>query len=312
MTARTCAVVALLVFAVTGCRKKSTNESAESALSKMQAFASAMCRCTERSCADLVQAQMTQWLTERANDPGADERPSESVMKGMTEFGQKYAECMTAAMAGGPGSAAAGSGSVDAGGGTRPPPAMKLSTPSDRPSIGRLLQEAKEYTRAAEDDLVIHVLRARYVAPDGELDPTYGELLIGFGNRLPGAPRIEDDPERPTGAPIPEPTASPPPKRSDTASCPEATWTQKTGWSWGERSCFAQSALNPTCSLAEVWKRAQRVKGAETKSKAVAIIELVRNDDNTQSWEFSIRDGLRNVDINARVPDRCTPILEKP
>jgi len=157
-----------------------------------------------------------------------------------------------------------------------------------------------------------HLLRARYVGANGELDPKYGELVIGFGNRLPGAPRIEDDPERPTGAPLPAPTVPPPPKRPDSAWCPDATWSAKAGWTWGERSCFAQSALTPKCSMADVWKRAKAESGAQIKGKAVAIIELVRNSDETQSWEFSIRDELRKVDISARIPDTCTPVAEKP
>ena len=71
----------------------------EIAMAQMESFATEMCTCTDKACADRVQADMTKWAQEMAAKPGAgEERPREQDMKRMTEMGQHYAECMTKAM----------------------------------------------------------------------------------------------------------------------------------------------------------------------------------------------------------------------
>lgn len=197
-----------------------------------------------------------------------------------------------------------------------PTPTVVFSTPADRPTIAKLVQEAKDYTRAAEEHLAVHVLTAKYVASDGMLDPTYGELTIAFGNPLPRA-RVPvappDDPNRPTGAPIPDPlpesedTWS---KRPDLSLCPRGAWSSMGGWSWRPkgRPCTAAPELVPRCSAAEVWKRA---KAKRAPTNAIAILDLVSRDDGTQGWNFSIIDELRKVDVELEITDNCAAVVEK-
>ncbi|MBA3452539.1 MAG: hypothetical protein H0T42_05510 [Deltaproteobacteria bacterium] len=70
----------------------------EVAFAKMEQFANEMCRCTDRTCADRVQASLTQWAQEMAKQDSEPTKPTEADMKRMTEVGQQYAECMTKAM----------------------------------------------------------------------------------------------------------------------------------------------------------------------------------------------------------------------
>ena len=71
----------------------------ETAMAKMESFATQMCTCTDKACADRVQEDMTKWAVEMAEKPPArDRKPSEADMKRMTDVGQHYAECMTKAM----------------------------------------------------------------------------------------------------------------------------------------------------------------------------------------------------------------------
>lgn len=72
----------------------------QTVMDKMEAFATRMCGCVDRPCADTVQEDMTRWSTEMANRSSEElqRKASEDEMKRMTEVGQKYAECMTKAM----------------------------------------------------------------------------------------------------------------------------------------------------------------------------------------------------------------------
>lgn len=305
------AIILALVVAAGGCKKKPRGTTIEQTMAKMDEFATAMCKCTNKPCSDVVQEAMTRWSVDEAAKAQDRETPSPEAMKKMTEIGQKYAECMTKAM-GPTDPAPAFPGPLPPPMPPDPPPGppIKVSTPADRPSIGTLIAEARGHAHADQEDLAIHILRARYVAADGTLDPKYGELTISFGNRMPLPPGVVDDPDRPTGAPIPDPVVPPPPKRDDNAECPNAVWGSTTGWRWGKRSCMAMSELKPRCTTPEVWKRAMQIKGVPTR--AVAILELVRNQDASQSWEFSIRDELRKVDVTTRIPDTCEPVAEQP
>ncbi|MBA3457431.1 MAG: hypothetical protein H0T42_30400 [Deltaproteobacteria bacterium] len=311
--------VAVVVLALAGCKVKRSSDEASVALAKMSEFADAMCSCKDRTCVDSVQEAVTRWSTEMAakNGPSRDERPDEATIKRMTDVGQKYAECMTRMMEAPP-APAQPEKPLPKEPAPEPTkqivtPAWKLSTPADRPTIATLIQEAKAFNRASEEQFALHVLKTSYVASDGTLDPTYGELTIAFGDAEPKAPDpVPDDPARPTGAPIPASPQAPPggdvrPKRPLQARCPNGVWTSKGGWRWREGACWTQTELIPRCSMPEVWMRA-RAKRAP--ANAVAVIELVSN--GTQLWKFSINDALRKVDIELHIDDTCTVRVEKP
>ena len=130
-----------------------------------------------------------------------------------------------------------------------------------------------------------------------------------------GPAPITDDPNRPTGAPIPALPPKPPEntslKRSDGSLCPTGTWTSMAGWTWKAKArlCSAAAELVPRCSTAEVWKRA---KAKRAPANAIAVLDLLRLDDGTQSWLFSITDELRKVDIDLELKDNCAAVVERP
>ena len=100
------AVASLTSF---GCKKKG---GAGEAMAKMSEFKDQMCKCTDKPCADKVQADMNKWSADNAKNAGdKPEKPSDEDMKKMQDVGTKYGECMAKAMSAGasvdPGSAAA-------------------------------------------------------------------------------------------------------------------------------------------------------------------------------------------------------------
>lgn len=305
--------VLVCTLALVSC-KKPRSDNAE-VVTAFEGFATRMCACADRACADLVLEAMTAWSTEMAKKPDDGNRPDEAAMKAMTDLGQKYSDCLTKLMdLPVPVKPTEPPEPTEPAEPTEPTPTVTVSRPADRPTIAKLVQEAKDYHRAAEEHLALHVLTARYVASDGMLDPTYGELTIGFGNRPPTPPGPAlDDPARPTGAPIPDPPAPRADtwgKRDDHSLCPTGTWTSKSGWTWKSRGRFCTTApeIIPRCSTAEVWNRAKAKRAPAT---AIAVLDLLPRDDGTQSWSFSITDELRKVDIDLVIKDNCTAVVEK-
>jgi hypothetical protein len=72
----------------------------EVVMEKMRGFTDGMCACKDKVCADKVQEGMSAWAQQVARDAGdkPSPTPTEAELKAMTEVGQRYGECMTAAM----------------------------------------------------------------------------------------------------------------------------------------------------------------------------------------------------------------------
>jgi hypothetical protein len=149
-------LAAASLFTVSACKKKGGGDAGE-AMAKMSEFSDSMCKCTDKACADKVQADMTKWSTDMAAKGGKkEEKPDEATMKKMTEVGQKYAECMTKAMSAGAtgdmtGSAAAGSDTA-AGSAAAAGSGDTAAAGSAAPAAGGgdLPQECKDYQAAIE------------------------------------------------------------------------------------------------------------------------------------------------------------------
>lgn len=319
---RTVGSLVVVIVALAGCKQRSSSgvAQADETTDKFRTFVTTMCACRDKACAVRVQEAMTKWAAETTESSrGRDERPDEATMKQMAELGVQYAECTNKAMElPAPAEDPAQPPRIEIPRGPVPVP-VKLSSPADRPTVAKLVAEAKAYTRATEDHLAVHVLKLSYVASDGMLDPTYGELAIELGDaevKAPAPVPIPDDPARPTGAPIPEPPPPPPPpardiwsKRTDRSRCPTGRWTSKAGWTWDYQACTTAPELVPRCSTAEIWNRATAKRAP---ANAVAIMELQSAEDGTQSWKFSINDPLRKVDLAIDIADTCTAVVEKP
>lgn len=288
-------IVFVLAFlaALGGCKKQSSTSSSSrggiaAALAKMGEFAHSMCQCTDKACADAVQERMTKWATDAANnDEWSKQKPDEATMKKMTEVGQKYAECMTTAMAPPPEP-------------PPPPPAPeKPPNPAAVPApatVDALFASARTWARGEHDQLRIVSLDLYYVGADGVVDPNFGKVSIELG----GASQIADDPKRRTGAPV-VPAASQP------TTCMEVSWTAK-GWTKSTLgACRDASAAFPRCPVTAVWKRA-----IDNGAPADALAVLRLREGAKRKWSFSISDEPRKIEINHSFDDDCELAVEKP
>lgn len=62
-------------------------------------FETAMCKCTEKTCADAVMDGMNKWATSIAKEmPQHSSQPTEEQMKRMTTVAEHFGQCMTKAM----------------------------------------------------------------------------------------------------------------------------------------------------------------------------------------------------------------------
>lgn len=71
---------------------------AADALQHMGQFRDAMCKCTDKPCADGVTEQMTRWGQEAARSGRGSERITEDDTKAMAAITEEMIKCMTAAM----------------------------------------------------------------------------------------------------------------------------------------------------------------------------------------------------------------------
>ena len=80
-----------------GCKKKG---GAGDMAAKMTELKDAMCKCTDKACADKVQADMTKWGSDMAKAAGDKpaEKPDEKTMAEMSKVTEEYGKCMTKAM----------------------------------------------------------------------------------------------------------------------------------------------------------------------------------------------------------------------
>lgn len=86
-----------------GCKKKGGGDM----MGKMTELKNAMCKCTDKACADKVQADMAKWSADNAKAAGdKPAKPDEKMMAEMTKVGEEYGTCMAKAMSGGESGAA--------------------------------------------------------------------------------------------------------------------------------------------------------------------------------------------------------------
>lgn len=161
-----------------------------------------------------------------------------------------------------------------------------------------LIQQAKQ--RA--EGYALARIQIEYVGPDGMLDPRYSKGLVAFTQR-PAEP--DDDPQRPTGAPVPKPPRPQRPK------CP--TWSWEPGaWTPTEGYCGAQQIKAVRCPVTVIWQRA--IDDGAPRDALAKLTLLGKSERSTGGlrWSFEIRDTTRGVSFARSYADDCGPIAEAP
>ena len=278
-------IVLAVVSLLGGCKKSSHNVGPT--LARMSEFADMMCACKDKACADQVQEGMTKWATDLAAKGGAGEKLDAATVKKMTELGEKYAACMTTAMARNAKP-------------KLPPPAPKQPTlpaaVASPATIDAVVTNARIWARGEHDQLHIVHLFVAYVGADGVVDPAHGKVTVELGRVSQRA----DDPKRRTGAPVTSAVSQP-------TRCTELSWTAQ-GWNrLTLEECRDAAAPFPRCTVPTIWKRAID-KGAP--ADALAVLSL--SESTTRQWNFSIIDDLRKVAISYGFDDNCELMVEKP
>jgi hypothetical protein len=75
-----------------------TSVDMDCALAMMDFFATRMCKCADKACADKVQADMTTWGTDAARRASKTARPSPEAVERSGEIMTTYTDCMTRIM----------------------------------------------------------------------------------------------------------------------------------------------------------------------------------------------------------------------
>jgi len=79
--------------------RSSPEQQFEQIYSQFVGFETAMCKCTDKVCADAVMDGMNKWGTEMAKQaPKSPAQPTEEQMKRMTTVAEHFGQCMTKAM----------------------------------------------------------------------------------------------------------------------------------------------------------------------------------------------------------------------
>jgi hypothetical protein len=275
------AAVALVV----ACGSKTSPD--EDAVKAMRALADEACGCGNRMCAEMVSAKVLHF---------DDSKASSTARKSISVLREKAETCVERAKAGPkkaePAKPVEPAKTVEP---PRPPKpsldASKLPVPKDR-DVMEMVKAARAAVAAIAPDLGLGGLDAYYVRKDGTLDPTYGTLALRFAQPQP----TEDDPNRPTGAPI---ARRKPPVERATEACPRVKFADG-AWKSDDVQCRKQALIGELrCTSAQVWARAI-ARGAP--ADAVAILEL---DQGYGSWKFRIEDKLRKVDFYELIADDC-------
>src|SRR2546423_981931 len=92
----TIAFLAAAALASFGCKKKGGTGDTTA---KMTEFKDAMCKCTDKACADKVQADMAKWSADNAK--ATADKPDEKAMADLGKINEDYGKCMAKAMGGG-------------------------------------------------------------------------------------------------------------------------------------------------------------------------------------------------------------------
>jgi hypothetical protein len=61
----------------------------------MEYFATSICKCTDKACADQVNDGMMKWAQDLTRTADKDEKPDPDLAKRATEIMNRYTECMT-------------------------------------------------------------------------------------------------------------------------------------------------------------------------------------------------------------------------
>ncbi len=277
-------ITALLALAGCPSKKESAERRMNEAMAKMSEFASRMCDCKDKACADRVQEDMTKWSTEMAkSSPGLDYKPSEAQMKRMTEVGMKFSECMTKQMAAG----TVATPEYEPVHNDLPPSAQKRD-------VDTLIRTARDWMRSTHPQLLLQGITISYADQTGALDDEHGKLYMLFGR----SQRSGDDPKRRTGAPVPE--------AATYDDCLAFVWDAR-GWTKIPTECTQAWEIPVRCSVTAIWKRAL---AHEAPADALATIELRTTSDGA-SWHFGIEDSPRNVHVAHAFPDDCPIVVEK-
>lgn len=286
-----------VAVALVGCKSSDGTREAREALAKMLELTDSMCRCTDRICADKVQEEMTLWAQQMAKKGDRSAKPDEALMKQMVEVGTRYAECMTAAMSPSttPPSEPAAKPPLE----TPIPDIVPISTPD------ALIAQAY---RTASADVFVSKIELRYITATGTFDPKYSEATITMSRRP--KPEPPDDPARPTGAPVREPTRSLDEMLAE-VRCPQLRWSEH-GAAADEAACGGAVPLErPRCTVAAVAKRAL-TSGAPDKALAVIVLDGGDKPGKRPRWLVTIDDPRRRVHFETHVADDCEVVVEKP
>jgi hypothetical protein len=175
------------------------------------------------------------------------------------------------------------------------PPIEQQPPPEPRP-IGALLLEAQR----RGGGLQMSRVEIQYVGPDGVMDPAFATLEVTFAH---GKGPV-DDPNRKTGAPVPERP------RTRPTQCPRVKW-QQGRWETRNLGC-SPSTMTLRCTPQWIWELAI-VKGAPRD--AVARLTIDANAPSSETapvWRFSISDTVRDVSFSSTFPDNCGLSVEAP
>jgi len=274
-------LVLVLLSACTSSVQRDRRE--QEILAKLEAFKQQACKCTDKLCAEKVQAVMQQWSEQQVKDPASAQPPSEHLLKQMTETTQALTTCLNDA------------GQVEPG--ETKPPAQPLF---DADQIIKLSFEQR-------GPYVISTLELAYVDAKGQVDRSFGQIDVAYGRLKPPDPA--DDPKRPIGAPV----VIPPLDRTISGSnCPHYTW--KAGKRDRENTfCLVEHALErPRCRVVDIWQRSIQMGDPAAGLAKLALVPTDVAHDRPQHWTFNIDDEPRHIHVAHEFPDDCKPVVEKP
>jgi hypothetical protein len=267
---------------VSGCGSKSDDE-AEAAVDKVDAFENRMCACRDRDCAMMVNNELTAWGAEIASRHPASQPITEAMTKRMTAVAAVYSECMTSAMR-------QAVVPVDAPPAAPPPADTDVPLPEAMPlDIDKAIRSAINWGKAHRDSDVASI-KYEYIDAAGTLDRDFGALHVEFGYSS------ENDPKRRVGAPIYLPKFH---AKCFTLSLRAGSWTRD-----DNTPCSPVLVKPPACRVRAIWAEAI-AKGAP--KDAVATIDLWSDPPR---WRVAVKDKPRKIDFREDFPDDCPVTVE--
>ena len=174
-----------------------------------------------------------------------------------------------------------------------------LPNPTGPVKADALIKQARDNRK----DLGVSRIDAKYVRSDGVMDPTYGDLTINMIEEPATPPPPPDDPNRPTGAPVPEP-----PVAATAPDCDDLHWSATSGWAPPQETymkmCLAIGMHGRLqCTVIQIWQRAI-ADGAP--ANALAKVNAIGGI----GWTFRIDDDPRDVHFYQTYDDTCAAAAE--